>query len=101
MRRYAAKVDDNHARLVRLWRGLGAYVVDCSHVGNGFPDVLIGWRGRWITAEIKDGAKQPSARKLTADQQVLHAEAARVGCTVHVIKNDDEALALLGAKRMV
>lgn len=99
--RYAAKVDDNHAELVRLWRGMGAYVVDCSHVGEGFPDVLICWRGRLIWAELKDGEKSPSRRKLTGDQVVFHAEAERAGCPVHVIKNETEALALLGARRGV
>ena len=98
MRRYAAKVDANHGDLLSLWRGLGAYVVDCSHVGAGFPDALICWRGRLLWAELKDGRKSPSRRKLTADQQVFHAEAAARGCPVHVVTNETEALALLGAR---
>jgi hypothetical protein len=98
MKRYAAKVDDNHAEIVAALRGIGAYVVDCAHVGGGYPDLTVGWRGKWELIEVKDGAKPPSRRKLTADQQVLHAEAARVGCRVHVVTDVTQALALFGAR---
>lgn len=93
-----AKVDGNHGEIVGALRGLGAYVVDCSHVGSGFPDLLVWWRGQVLPVEVKDGTKPPSARKLTADQQVFHAEAERHGCPVRVVTNTTEALALLGAR---
>jgi hypothetical protein len=99
VRRYAAKVDDNHAEIAGALRGVGAYVVDCAHVGRGFPDLLVWWRGGILPIEVKDGAKSASRRKLTADQQVFHAEAARAGCPVRVVTNIDEALAVLGARR--
>lgn len=98
MRRYAAKVDDNHAEIVAALRGIGAYVVDCAHVGRGFPDLLVWWRGGVIPVEIKDGAKSASRRKLTADQQVFHAEAAHHGCPVRVVTDVTQALALFGAR---
>lgn len=97
--RRAARTDANHADIAKAMRGMGAYVVDCSQVGNGFPDLMVGWRGRWELVEIKDGSKVPSARKLTAYQMVFHADAERVGCKVHVVTNVDEALAVLGARR--
>lgn len=96
--RYARKVDDNHGVIVRTLRGLGAYVIDCAHVGSGFPDLLVGWRGRWTLVEVKDGAKSPSRRRLTADQIPLHAECDRRGLPCVVVTNEIEALALLGAK---
>lgn len=100
MRHYAAKrVDANHSELVKLWRDMGAVVLDLSATGNGVMDVAIGWRERWIFAEIKDGSKKPSARKLTPAQVLLHGEIKRAGLPLHVITNEDEALALLGAKR--
>lgn len=101
MRRYAAKVDDNHREIVETLRGVGAYVIDCAHVGSGFPDLLVGWRGRWMLVEVKDGAKPPSHRKLTPGQVPLHAECERRGLPCHVVKDDAEALALLGARCVV
>lgn len=98
MRRYAARTDGNHAEIRQAFRALGAYVLDTSHVGGGFPDLIVGTRGRWLMVEIKDGSKPPSRRKLTADQLVLHAEVQRVGCAVHVVETADQAYALLGAK---
>lgn len=93
------RTDANHAKILRVMRDIGAYVVDCSQVGDGFPDALVAYRGKWFLVEIKDGAKPPSRRKLTPDQNVFHAEAAHRGCHVHVVKNESEALALLGARR--
>ena len=48
--------------------------------------------------EIKDGAKPPSARKLTADQEVFHAAVTAYGCKVHIVKSVDEAIELLRIK---
>lgn len=96
--RRAARVDDNHAEILDAVRSLGAMVVDTSAVGSGFPDAIIGWRGRLIWIEIKDGAKRPSARKLTPSQCVFHAEWARINCPVHVVETVSDALRLLGAR---
>lgn len=93
------RTDANHADIRDALRGVGAYVVDTSAVGDGYPDLTVGWRGRWLLVEVKDGKKSPSKRRLTIDQQILHAEAMRVGCEVHVVTNETEALALLGARR--
>lgn len=98
MPRRACKIDANHGEIVGILRGLGAYVIDCAHVGDGFPDILVGWLGKWTLVEIKDGAKRPSARKLTTHQIPLHAECERRGLPCVVIATRDQALALLGAK---
>jgi len=96
--RRAAKTDANHAPILRALRATGAYVVDCSHVGAGFPDAMAFFRGQCLLVEIKDGAKSPSRRRLTADQQVFHAEALARGVRIHVIHSEAEALALVGAR---
>ncbi|MDQ3287659.1 MAG: hypothetical protein M3Q42_05240 [Pseudomonadota bacterium] len=96
--RRGARTDDNHAAILAVFRRLGALVCDTSHVGGGFPDALVSWRGRILPVEIKDGAKPPSARKLTAAQCMFHAEWERAGTPVHVVKTEAEALALLGAR---
>jgi predicted RecB family nuclease len=93
--RYAARVDDNQGEIVRAIQRIGGYVIDCSHVGSGFPDLLVAYRGRWSLIEIKDGEKSPSRRRLTPAQTVFHAEAMAKGCKVHVVENVDQVLRLL------
>lgn len=97
--KYARRVDDNHAEIKSALIGIGCYVIDCSGVGSGFPDLIVGFRGHWTLIEIKDGRKPPSRRRLTGDQQVFHAEAQRAGCRVWVVENVEQALAIFGAKR--
>lgn len=72
--RRAAKTDENHQDIVRALRKLGASVQSLAAVGQGCPDILVGWRGMLSLLEIKDGSKPPSARKLTDDQVRWHAE---------------------------
>ena len=66
--RRAAKTDANQAEIVAALRKIGASVHDTSAVGRGFPDLVVGMRGRNWLIECKDGSKVPSARKLTPDQ---------------------------------
>ena len=71
--RRAAKVDDNQTEIVAALRKIGATVQPLHAVGQGCPDILVGWRGMNTILEIKDGKKPPSARKLTEDQERWHA----------------------------
>ena len=66
--RRAARVDANHASIVAALRQIGASVLDASAVGQGAPDLIVGYRGRNWLIECKDGAKPPSARQLTPAQ---------------------------------
>lgn len=66
--RRAAKVDANHAAIVAAFRQLGYSVLDLSRVGQGCPDLLVARAGKTMLIEVKDGAKKPSARKLTPAQ---------------------------------
>lgn len=67
--RRAARTDRNQAEIVALLRSKGATVCDTSQLGGGYPDLTIGYMGRTFHAEIKDGSKPPSKRKLTPDQE--------------------------------
>jgi hypothetical protein len=96
--RRAARVDANHSAILATLRALGAHVVDTSHVGGGFPDALVLHRGKCLPVEIKDGAKPPSARKLTPAQAVFHAEWERAGCPVTVLTSEADAVAFIGAR---
>lgn len=88
--RRAAKVDANHGEIVEALRKIGASVQSLHAVGQGCPDILVGWRGMLTLLEIKDGAKPPSARKLTPDQERWHAEWRG---QVAVVENVEQALA--------
>ena len=94
MARRASRIDRNQTEIVTAYRGVGATVELTHGQGKGFPDLVVGFRGLTHLVEVKDGEKPPSARKLTPDQVEWHA--AWRGSPVHVVKNVDEALAVLG-----
>jgi hypothetical protein len=71
--RRASRVDDNQAEIVAGLLYMGATVQHLHAVGQGCPDLLIGWKGRNYLIEIKDGNKPPSARRLTTDQERWHS----------------------------
>ena len=73
--RRAAKVDDNQADIVDALRKIdGVTVRSTAMVGDGFPDICVGFRGKSFNFELKDPSKPPSKRKLTKDQQKFHKE---------------------------
>jgi hypothetical protein len=85
-------VDANQGEIVEALRAVGATVQSVAAVGKGCPDILIGWRGANFLAEIKDGKKPPSSRKLTPLESEWHKAWAG---QVAIVKDVDEALALL------
>lgn len=70
--RRAAKVDDNQRDVVDALRRVGCSVQSLASAGCGVPDLLVGFRGRNLLLEIKDGSKSPSRRTLTTDQEQWH-----------------------------
>lgn len=91
--RRAAKVDDNHRAICRLLAQIpGISVADTSGAGEGFPDLVIGFRGQNWLIELKDGAKSASRRKLTPAQVKFQQEWTG---QYAVCKDFDEVLALL------
>ncbi len=90
----AAKIDANQTAIVDALRKAGATVQSLASVGKGVPDLLVGIRGRTALLECKDGAKPPSARKLTPDQLIWHA--AWQGGTLAVVDSPEAALRVLG-----
>jgi Holliday junction resolvase len=92
--RRAARIDANQPAIVDALRKVGCRVQPLHMVGKGCPDILVGKGGRVLLMEIKDGTKPPSARKLTADEQVWHdlwADVAKTGSLV-VVASVGEAL---------
>ena len=89
MTRRAARVDANQASIVDVLRRIGCSVQPLHAVGEGVPDLLVGKAGKNLLIEIKDGEKPPSKQKLTADQEVWHAEWRGQVC---VVNSEDQAI---------
>lgn len=62
--RRAAKTDSNHQEVVKLFRKLGWSVLDVSQLKN-CCDLVVAKDRYTVAVEVKDGAKPPSARKLS------------------------------------
>ncbi len=71
--RRKGRTDGNQKAIVAAFRQVGATVQILSGVGDGCPDLLIGYRDRNYLIEAKNGDKNPSARGLTAAQRIFHA----------------------------
>lgn len=87
-----AKVDANQNPIVRALEQCGATVQDLSPVGEGCPDILVGFCGRLVLMEIKD----PQTGRLTAAQQLWHER--WKGPRVLVVTSVEEALACIGGR---
>ena len=88
-----AKVDDSQQGCVAVARGIGAFVFLTHQVGKGFPDAVIGYRGKLYLVEFKT-----DKAKLEEDQVQFAQKMDAVGITVHVIRNPNEMLALLAGR---
>ncbi len=90
--RRAHRTDANQQEIVRALRQIGASVAVTSAVGDGFVDLVVGYRGKNILLELKDGSKPPSAQKLTTDEQAFFATWR--GFAV-VVRSVEEAIAVV------
>jgi Holliday junction resolvase len=86
------KVDANQPEVVKALRKAGCTVEHLHAVGKGCPDLLCAIADQVFLVEVKDGAKPPSAQKLTPDQVVWHAQ---WQAEVHVVNSVEAALAVV------
>ena len=70
--RRAARVDENQSPIVNGLMLLGAKVQLLHAVGQGCPDILVGWKGKNFLIEIKNPDKPAGDQKLTSDQVKWH-----------------------------
>jgi len=92
--RYSARRDDNESIIVETLRKAGAYVRIVT-MGDGVPDLLVGYKGYTLLLEVKDGNKTPSARKLTKAEQKFFDE--WTGGLLAIVESPEDALAILKA----
>ena len=87
--RRAARRDDNEQGIVKALRAMGCevYFIDQP------CDLIVGYRGKTVLFECKDGAKPPSARKLTPNEQKFFDT--WNGGPAYVIDSIDAALAVI------
>jgi Holliday junction resolvase len=82
------KVDNNQTQVVKALRDMGATVQHLHAVGKGCPDIVVGFKGKNLLLEIKDGDK----KVLTPDQVNWHK---LWKGQVSVVTNADDAKLLL------
>ena len=92
----ARRTDRNQQDVIDALRRIGATVRDTSRLGEGFPDLVVGYRADNFMLEVKDGLKPPSARKLTPAEEEFITDWRGV---VYVVNSVDEALQAIGAIR--
>ena len=66
--KYGAKKDANHHEVVDALKKAGAYVIDMSHVGGGFPDLITGFQGKTLLMEIKNPKTSYGKKGLNKNQ---------------------------------
>ena len=66
------QTDSNHTAVMDALRAAAMKPVSTASLGSGFPDIVVGFRGINVMLEVKDGAKFPSQRALTADEKTFH-----------------------------
>jgi hypothetical protein len=94
--RRAARRDDNEQDIIKAMRAEGAYVKVIND--EGLFDLLVAYRGpsgfqHTLLIEVKDGAKPPSARRLTDAELKFHDEWPL--SNLFIIIGVEEAVALL------
>ena len=90
--RQANRVDRNQGEIVETLRACGAYVRVVT-MGDGIPDLLVGYNGYTLLLEVKDGNKPPSARELTPAEAKFFKE--WTGGMIAVVNSVEEALDIL------
>ena len=94
MSRRAAKVDGNQGDIVAALEAVGASVQSLAAVGNGCPDLLVGFRGTNFVIEVKDPAQPANKRRLNSHQKPWHAEWRG---RAHLVETVEQALLVVGA----
>ena len=117
--KYGAKKDANHNVIVDALKKHGASVIDMSHVGQGFPDLIVGFASKTFLVEIKNPKTSYGKKGLNKNQAkwkslwtggaycVVDSEEAAIraisvgdeaGGTLARIDSPDSALRMIGVK---
>jgi hypothetical protein len=87
--------DGNHVEIREALRRVpGCEVFDTGDVGDGFPDLVVGFGGDIYLLEVKDGSLPPSQRKLTAAEKKFHKKWSYF--LVEVVESVEQAYEAIG-----
>lgn len=89
---YKAKTDKNQSEIVNALRKVGASVICLHTVGNGCPDLLVGFRGETFLIEVKT-----TKGKLTSHQKTVIS--IWDGRPISVVRTIDDALNAIGVQK--
>lgn len=90
----AARVDENHAPIVKALLDAGCSVQSLAAVGLGCPDILVGMAGANILIEIKNPDSRRGKEGLNEEQRSWHRFWKGHVVTVHTA---EEAIAAVKA----
>jgi len=93
------KPDANQGEIVKALRRAGAYVLIISLVRDSF-DVIVYFRGKTYSVEIKDGSLPPSKRQLRKGENYCRIAMELTGVKYWVINSIDEALTMINLKQL-
>ena len=88
--RWQKKPDANQQDIVDALEKVGAKVYDASRIGQGFPDLLVGYRSCLFLLEVKT-----SSGRLTKDQKKFHI---KWNSYIHIVHTVEEALRVIGVQ---
>lgn len=87
---FARKIDSNQAEIMAALRQVGATVHSLHRVGQGVPDLLVGFRGLNYLLEVK----RPKGGKTTPQQDKFHTE---WNGNSQIVTSIDQSLKAIGA----
>lgn len=96
-RNMRGRLDDNHKEVVDALEKAGALVLDMSHVGRGFPDLIVGVRGKFLLMEIKNPKTAYGRKGLNPNQIAWHAK--WVGYPLSTVDGPEAALRAIGVMK--
>ena len=85
--KWARRTDHNQVHCVDALKKIGCTVIDLSRVGQGCPDLMVGFRGFTILLEIKN----VDGRNKLTERQKEWIDTWR-GSPVHVVRSPQQAV---------
>jgi hypothetical protein len=98
-RRPAGHKDSNHAAIVAELRQVGCTVMETHALGDGAPDLVVGYGGVTALVELKNGARYHQTQRAARERMQRQADylAAWRGGLAFVATSTEDVLAQLQA----